>query len=426
MGRTRRTKKTNIAVAVDDTPTITINNDEDAPCQEAATVTPESKAFDTGTGNPSFIRSLTACAILDSHMSEICSTHICNTFVYSMTSNMMDEATMTCCLIFINTLVKRWLVRSCKKWQVVDHSMHAATLASITSDGQFAHTDALRVLRQNVEVMLHFDMYSVDDFVSDNLSTWMAKPGFLVVVEMLHRGAHGPSGCDEIITGVWTTSIALLIAIQVIVRPLSVNPIAFTPFMTILPGCVSLVGTLRKLIIKIRNSDHTQWEIDGRLKLGHACKLLCQLAGDLTKMHAAKLNARIRAGLTDHTDIFVFLHLAALTHVSIKCLMRTLISVHGPLCTDYIAIERKYDEHGLRALDKPEFMVDVGNRLDGRLLPSCCNPSCVLLTGISDVAMPTKLCSGCRRVRYCSQKCQKIDFDAWHGAACGKGMWSPV
>lgn len=46
----------------------------------------------------------------------------------------------------------------------------------------------------------------------------------------------------------------------------------------------------------------------------------------------------------------------------------------------------------------------------GRLLPGCCFLGCTNLDGVSEAALKTKLCGGCRRVRYCSVECQKA---AW-------------
>lgn len=48
---------------------------------------------------------------------------------------------------------------------------------------------------------------------------------------------------------------------------------------------------------------------------------------------------------------------------------------------------------------------------------TCTNPGCVSLAGCSEGAMKTLLCSGCRRVRYCSRACQCADFKA-HGPGC--------
>ncbi|MEW5313292.1 MAG: hypothetical protein WDW38_004873 [Sanguina aurantia] len=55
----------------------------------------------------------------------------------------------------------------------------------------------------------------------------------------------------------------------------------------------------------------------------------------------------------------------------------------------------------------------------GRLLPGCCSARCTNLAGVSEAALQTWLCAGCRRVRYCSVECQKC---AW---VSDRGMgWS--
>lgn len=63
----------------------------------------------------------------------------------------------------------------------------------------------------------------------------------------------------------------------------------------------------------------------------------------------------------------------------------------------------------------------------GRLLPGCSHLRCTSLAGVSEAALHTQLCSGCRRVRYCSRECQRA---AWvgggHGLVCGKGEWAIV
>lgn len=58
--------------------------------------------------------------------------------------------------------------------------------------------------------------------------------------------------------------------------------------------------------------------------------------------------------------------------------------------------------------------------LQGRTLPGCSYWGCRNLDGLSEAALPTQLCGGCRRARYCSTTCQK---DAWvkggHWEVCG-------
>ena len=36
----------------------------------------------------------------------------------------------------------------------------------------------------------------------------------------------------------------------------------------------------------------------------------------------------------------------------------------------------------------------------------CSNPACVSLTGVSEVAVSNKACTGCKVVYYCSRECQ--------------------
>lgn len=61
----------------------------------------------------------------------------------------------------------------------------------------------------------------------------------------------------------------------------------------------------------------------------------------------------------------------------------------------------------------------------GRLLPGCSYQGCTNLYGISEGALETLLCSGCRRLRYCSVECRKA---AWvkggHSEVCGRGRWA--
>lgn len=58
----------------------------------------------------------------------------------------------------------------------------------------------------------------------------------------------------------------------------------------------------------------------------------------------------------------------------------------------------------------------------GRMLPGCCHLGCMQLCGVSESSLPTQLCGGCRRARYCSIECQR---EAWvaggHMLVCGSG-----
>lgn len=57
----------------------------------------------------------------------------------------------------------------------------------------------------------------------------------------------------------------------------------------------------------------------------------------------------------------------------------------------------------------------------GLLLPGCCYLGCTNLAGVSEAALPTLLCSGCRRARYCSVMCQKAAWsEGGHSLLCCK------
>lgn len=60
-----------------------------------------------------------------------------------------------------------------------------------------------------------------------------------------------------------------------------------------------------------------------------------------------------------------------------------------------------------------------------RLLHGCGSLQCVNLTGTLDSLLPTLLCMGCRRSRYCSKECQRLDWvEGGHGRVCGTGAWA--
>lgn len=55
----------------------------------------------------------------------------------------------------------------------------------------------------------------------------------------------------------------------------------------------------------------------------------------------------------------------------------------------------------------------------GRLVPGCCYLGCTNLDGVSEATLGTQLCSGCRRARYCSLKCQKAAWrEGGHSFVC--------
>lgn len=63
--------------------------------------------------------------------------------------------------------------------------------------------------------------------------------------------------------------------------------------------------------------------------------------------------------------------------------------------------------------------------LHSRLLPGCSYLGCTNISGTSEASLPTLLCSGCRRTRYCSAGCQKAAWGAGgHSDVCGRGKWA--
>lgn len=59
------------------------------------------------------------------------------------------------------------------------------------------------------------------------------------------------------------------------------------------------------------------------------------------------------------------------------------------------------------------------SHFSGRLMPGCCHMGCSNMSGFSEAALPTLLCSGCRRARYCSLGCQVAAWqEGGHSIVC--------
>lgn len=70
------------------------------------------------------------------------------------------------------------------------------------------------------------------------------------------------------------------------------------------------------------------------------------------------------------------------------------------------------------SLLQPQQRRQIEFAFDGRLLPGCCCLSCVNFSESSELALPTFVCGGCRRARYCSPLCQR---NAWRVKEGGDG-----
>lgn len=63
----------------------------------------------------------------------------------------------------------------------------------------------------------------------------------------------------------------------------------------------------------------------------------------------------------------------------------------------------------------------AASRFHGRLLAGCCNLACSNLGGVSEAALRTQLCAGCRGARYCSVECQRAAWkEGGHSMVCQK------
>lgn len=84
--------------------------------------------------------------------------------------------------------------------------------------------------------------------------------------------------------------------------------------------------------------------------------------------------------------------------------------------------ERQYDcqRMGVGLINASIWQKYVMRSFQGRLLAGCCHLGCKNMGGCSEGTLPTLLCGGCRRARYCSTECQQ---EAWikgmHKYACG-------
>jgi hypothetical protein len=67
------------------------------------------------------------------------------------------------------------------------------------------------------------------------------------------------------------------------------------------------------------------------------------------------------------------------------------------------------------------FLQQLHERLDllalAVRLPGCFNPRCAALGGLSEAALHTKMCAGCRVARYCDAACAKQHW-RWHKLGC--------
>lgn len=364
---------------------------------------------------------LMECAIADAHMSPTCSITVFHILVDAMASGTLDSGTTYSSILYLNRLAAKWFTRC--RWleqsPVLDQEA-AETFAIIVSDGAAVYRSCLTVLRGMTDLLVQYSTSTV----CQELCQWVTCPGFITVLEMLHRGAHGPHSPSELVSSVWTISQSLLCVTKSIVTSVATPP---PPFTAILKACISIAGTLNKLFNMI-GSVVGEWSDVNFMRLKESCKLLCDTVQVLVRMHVIgtgqqATNSRSGRGVDNRPEnLDTVMRLALLLHMSIMGSLKVLRK-RGLGCLEYRYCLQYCAASSIASIERPRVKRRMVRVCHGRILPGCCNPACMELAGVNEVELNTLLCSGCRRLLYCSKKCQKAHFLAGHGAQCGYGWW---
>lgn len=368
--------------------------------------------------NRPFVLALTAVALANPLTSMRSSTIVAE----ALSRGHVDEDALFSILLLINKVVLKWATQvGWARVKITDPAC-AATLTSLLAQGSSAYTQSLRVLRSLMDWLLQYSTL----VVCEELGAWAVQVGFASALEMLQRDEHCASERSQMVTSVWTCSQSLLVVIKVMIGNVTRNARASTPpFSTILAASTSLSGTLRKIVGRVERGDSLDWnDLDCR-HLSEATNLLCDTNHLLLFLHTIGDDTVTQGGDTGpRGSLNAILRLAQLLHMSAQGLLRTLLRARGPGAEFRQAVS--YCEgRDLGQLDDPARTHRLYNALHGRLLPGCCNPTCDNLSGVGEAALPTRLCSGCRRVRYCSLWCQKEDRHAGHRNDCSSNGTRP-
>lgn len=368
----------------------------------------------------SMVRALTECAIADAHMSPTCSITVFQILVDAMASGTLDSGTTYSSLIFLNRLAVKWLSRS--RWLMrgpipILDPQAAAIFAVINSDGAAVYRSCLTVLRGMTDLLLQYSTA----VVCEEVCVWLSRPGFLVVLEMLHRGEHSPRGPSELATSIWTIAQALLCVMNSIITSVADPP---PPFTAVLDACISIAGTLHKLV-NMTVCVTGGWSDVNYSRLGESCRLLCDTVKTLLMMHS--IGADLQEGRDKNSNsspdnLNSIMRLSMLLNMSVRGVLGTLHRC-GLTSREYQHCLKHFEDSAIQSVERLRNKHRMMRVMNGRILPGCCNPSCVQLSGVTETALKTLLCSGCRRMLYCSQKCQKAHFQSGHGQQCGVGWW---
>lgn len=181
-----------------------------------------------------------------------------------------------------------------------------------------------------------------------------------------------------------------------------------TDIITYLPTCavphrqlLSLNSTLLKLM-----------RFQLALPLGgHACRLPGQLLSILSCVTA--MADRIRSQTRVDRDFHrLYMVLCWAVVPVLTTLQKAEISVSGTPHAEMVLADI------LETL-RPGYLECFAELHSGELLCFCSFLGCGNLEGVSEATLPTTLCSGCRRKRYCSVKCQHADWLSGHARVCG-------
>lgn len=191
-----------------------------------------------------------------------------------------------------------------------------------------------------------------------------------------------------------------------------------------LSTCISLAASLRKLVNNTTALSGVVTDIP---------KICLSVIVSMQKQESARQTTELKKDAADWTRLTAIIasimtsSLAEMAWPSgAQMSVRQLQSGH---CVTAVikAMIRHVDEHGANKLPGRAAQGAVWDRFSAAectpwMLPGCGNLMCNNMSGCSEAALHTQLCSGCRRVRYCCVDCQRTAWKAGgHEVICTPG-----
>lgn len=255
----------------------------------------------------------------------------------------------------------------------------------------------------------------------EELLTILSTPGYLLCIEALIRGcASSPETCSSTNSnGMTRCLMGAASAILLIVR----DPRNRGSHSTI--ALYSLVITLRKVLLMIASvATNDTWADQD---FGTLTDILIRCLSHPAQWCDADTLSSVSAASTPEQQ-------AATRRLRMSVRIQVVLGICVlPLCrwratpaTLVSSSQYAVPDCDLDRLLWPGVVEGYARRFRSFwLLPNCGNIMCTTMKGLCDSHLPTQLCSGCRRVRYCSVACQRDDWIAGgHGRVCGAGVWS--